>query len=169
MGRALSLGFVLFATWMLLSGEYSLHHGLVLGLGIASVVAVVLIALRMDVVDHEGHPVHLPFRFVGYLVWLLVEIVKSSVDVTKRIWSPSLPVSPTMYILKTSQPSELGQVIYANSITLTPGTVTVRLDRDNILVHAIAREVGDDLAAGEMDRRVSALETSGAVEAEAMK
>lgn len=160
---------VLFATWMLLSGEFSLHHGLVLGLGIASVILVVLIAVRMDVVDHEGHPIHLTRRFIGYWFWLLVEIVKASLDVTKRIWSPSLPISPTMYILKASQPGELGQVIYANSITLTPGTVTVRLDGGDILVHAIAREVGDDLARGEMDRRVTRLEASGITEAESAK
>lgn len=160
---------VLFATWMLLSGEYSLHHGLVLGLGIASVILVVLIAVRMDVVDHEGHPIHLTQRFIGYWFWLLVEIVKASLDVTKRIWSPSLPISPTMYILKASQPGELGQVIYANSITLTPGTVTVRLDGGDILVHAIAREVGDDLAGGEMDRRVTRLEASGITVAESAK
>jgi multicomponent Na+:H+ antiporter subunit E len=168
-GRALSLGIVLFATWMLLSGEFSIDHGLVLGLGIASVVLVVLIAVRMEVVDHEGHPVHLTLRFIGYWTWLLVEIVKSSLDMTKRIWSPSLPISPTMYILKVSQPGELGQVIYANSITLTPGTVTVRLDDGDILVHAIAREVGDDLAGGEMDRRVTLLEASGIEAPESMK
>lgn len=161
MARALSLGIVLFTTWMLLSGEFSLDHGLVLGLGIASVILVVVIAVRMDVVDHEGHPIHLTQRFVGYWFWLLLEIVKAGIDVTKRIWSPSLPISPTMYILKTSQPGELGQVIYANSITLTPGTVTVRLDGGDILVHAIARDVGDDLAGGEMDRRVTQLEASG--------
>ncbi|MBE9556486.1 MAG: Na+/H+ antiporter subunit E [Proteobacteria bacterium] len=169
MARALSLGMVLFATWMLLSGEFSLHHGLVLGLGIASVILVVLIAVRMDVVDHEGHPIHLTRRFVGYWFWLLLEIVKASLDVTKRIWSPSLPISPTMYILKASQPGELGQVIYANSITLTPGTVTVRLDGGDILVHAIARGVGDDLASGEMDRRVTRLEASGITVAESAK
>lgn len=161
MARALSLGIVLFATWMLLSGEFSLHHGLVLGLGIASVVLVVVIAVRMDVVDHEGHPIHLSHRFIGYWVWLLLEIVKSSIDATKRIWSPSLPISPAMYLLKTSQPGELGQVIYANSITLTPGTVTIGLEGGDILVHALAREFGDDLAEGEMDRRVTRLEASG--------
>lgn len=161
MARALSLGIVLFATWMLLSGEFSLDHGLVLGLGIASVILVVLIAVRMDVVDHEGHPIHLTQRFIGYWLWLIAEIVKAAIDVTRRIWSPSLPISPAMYILKAGQSGELGQVIYANSITLTPGTVTVRLDCGDIMVHAIAREVGDDLAGGEMDRRVTRLEASG--------
>jgi multicomponent Na+:H+ antiporter subunit E len=167
--RTLSLGVVLFATWMLLSGEFSVHHGLVLGLGIASVILVVLIAVRMDVVDQEGHPIHLTQRFIGYWLWLLLEIVKSSIDMTRLIWSPSLPVSPTMYILKAGQPGELGQVIYANSITLTPGTVTVRLDGGDILVHAITREMGEDLATGEMDRRVTRLAASGIEVAEGAK
>ena len=86
---------------------------------------------------------------------------KAGIDVTRRIWSPSLPISPAMYILTAGQPGELGQVIYANSITLTPGTVTVRLDGGDIMVHAITREAGDDLASGEMDRRVTRLEASG--------
>lgn len=156
MGRALSLATVMFATWMLLSGEVSLHHGLILGLGVFSVFLVVAIAFRMDVVDHEGHPVHLTPRFISYWAWLLVEIVKASIDVTKRIWSPALPISPALYILKASQPTELGQVVYANSITLTPGTVTIRLDKGDLLVHAIAVDLGEDLAGGEMDRRVTA-------------
>lgn len=156
--RALSLGGVLAAAWLLLSGHYT---PLILALGLISVVAVVAIALRMDVVDHEGFPIHLTRRFPGYWLWLGVEIVKANIDVAKRVWSPGLPISPTLYLLKTSQPGELGQVIYANSITLTPGTVSVSLVDGKILVHAIAREVGDDLAAGEMDRRVTRLETSG--------
>jgi len=167
--RTLSLGVILFATWMLLSGEISLHHTLVFVLGIASVVLVLLIAVRMDVVDREGHPIHLTHRFIGYWFWLLVEIIKASIDVTKRIWSRDLPVSPTMFILKTSQPTELGQVIYANSITLTPGTVSVRLQGGNILVHAIAMEVGEDLAGGEMDRRVTRLEAKAVEPAERAK
>ncbi|MDH3228333.1 MAG: Na+/H+ antiporter subunit E, partial [Alphaproteobacteria bacterium] len=88
-------------------------------------------------------------------------IVKANIDVAKRVWSPSLPISPTLFLLPTSQPGALGQVIYANSITLTPGTVSVSLEDGKILVHAIAKEVGDDLATGEMDRRVTRLEASG--------
>lgn len=156
--RALSLGLVLFATWILLSGHYT---PLLLTLGVASTVLSVLIALRMDVVDRESHPVHLTPGLVGYLGWLLVEIVKASIDVTKRIWSPAMPVSPAVYHLRATQPSELGQVIYANSITLTPGTVTLGIEDGDLYVHAIAEDVGDDLAEGEMDRRVAALEAQG--------
>ncbi len=153
--RAISLGLFLFATWILLSGHYT---PLLLGLGLASTVAVVGIALRMDVVDHEGHPVHLTARFLGYWTWLAVEIVKANIDVARRIWAPSLPIDPVMIRLRASQPTELGQVIYANSITLTPGTVAVRLDGGEVLVHAVAGDMADDLAGGEMDRRVTRLE-----------
>ena len=156
--RVLSLAGFLAGTWLLLSGHYT---PLILGFGAVSVVAVVAIALRMDVIDHEGHPIQLTTRFLGYWFWLAIEIVKANFDVARRIWSPSLNISPTLFRLKTSQPGELGQVIYANSITLTPGTVSVSLDEGEILVHAIAREVGDDLAGGEMDRRVTRLEASG--------
>ncbi len=162
--RAISLGLFLFITWILLSGHYT---PLLIGLGVASSVLVVAIALRMDVVDHEGHPVHLTFRFAGYWTWLLIEIVKANIDVARRIWSPSLPISPTIVRLRASQPTELGQVIYANSITLTPGTVTVRLDDGEVLVHAIAAEMASDLAGGEMDRRVTRLEAGGKSQPEA--
>lgn len=153
--RALSLAVVLAVVWLLLSGHYT---PLILSFGVASVVAVVAISLRMDVVDHEGLPIHLTRHFPWYWIWLGGEIVKANIDVARRIWSPSLPISPTLFLLRASQPGELGQVIYANSITLTPGTVSVSLNDGKILVHAIARSVGDELAAGEMDRRVARLE-----------
>lgn len=153
--RAVSLGLLLFVTWALLSGHFT---PLLIGLGVASTILVVVIALRMDVVDREGHPVHLTTGFIGYWFWLSIEIVKANIDVAKRIWSPRLPISPVLFRLRASQPGELGQVIYGNSITLTPGTVTVQIDDGDLLVHAIAEEVGEDLARGEMDRRVTRLE-----------
>lgn len=156
--RVLSLAGVLAVTWLLLSGHYT---PLIMGFGLVSVVAVLAISLRMDLIDHEGHPIHLTTRFLGYWFWLAIEIAKANVDVARRIWSPSLSISPTLFRLKISQQGELGQVIYANSITLTPGTVSVSLGEGDILVHAIAREVGDDLLGGEMDRRVTRLEASG--------
>lgn len=155
--RAVSLGLLLLVTWILLSGHFT---PLLLGFGVASAILVVLIAVRMNVVDREGHPIHLTTRFIGYWLWLAVEVVKASIDVARRIWSPRLPISPTLFQLRASQPGELGQVIYGNSITLTPGTVTVQIDDGNLLVHAIAAEVGEDLAGGEMDRRVTRLEAS---------
>ncbi len=156
--HSISLGLLLFGVWLLLSGFF---EPLLLGLGVVSCLVVVLIAHRMDVIDHEGQPIHLGWRILTYWVWLTVEIVKASLDVARRILDPKLPIHPVLVRVKASQASELGQVIYANSITLTPGTVSMQVDGGEILVHAIAREMAEDLEGGEMDRRVTAVERGG--------
>jgi len=154
-GRALSLGILLFLTWLLLSGFF---QAFLLSLGVGSCALVVYIALRMDVADREAHPIHLSLRIIGYWFWLLKEIWLAAIDVTKRVLAPKLDISPVLVQLKTSQKTELGQVIYANSITLTPGTFTIRVFDDQILVHALSREAAAGLAAGDMDRRVTEVE-----------
>ena len=153
--HALSLGAVLIGLWLLLSGHYTFF---LLTLGAASIVLVLVIALRMDVVDQEGHPVHLTFTALLYWPWLGWQIVKANIDVARRILAPGLPISPTVFRVKASQKSEVGKVMYANSITLTPGTVSMRLEGDEIEVHALSREAAEELRQGEMDRRVSAVE-----------
>ena len=153
-----SIGFAvsLFVLWLMLSGFFS---GLLLTLGVASSLLVVLIAHRMDVVDHEGYPVHLNLsRLIRYGVWLALQVIKSNVDVCRRIWTWPLAISPAVVRVHSSQKSKLGQVILANSITLTPGTVSINLWRNEIRVHALTRESAAELQAGEMDSRVSALE-----------
>jgi multicomponent Na+:H+ antiporter subunit E len=154
-GRALSLGILLFLTWLLLSGFF---QAFLLTLGVLSCLLVVYIALRMDVADREAHPVHLSPRIIGYWFWLLKEIWLAAIDVTKRVLSRKPDISPVLVQLKTSQRTELGQVIYANSITLTPGTFAIRIFDDQILVHALSREGAEALAEGEMDRRVTRVE-----------
>ena len=154
--HSISLGLVLFGVWLLLSGFF---EPLLLGLGVLSCVIVVLIAHRMDVIDHEGHPIHLGWRILTYWAWLTVEIVKANLDVARRVLDPKLPIHPVVVRVETTQASELGHVIYANSITLTPGTVSMQVESGEILVHAIAREMAEDLASGEMDRRVTAVES----------
>jgi multicomponent Na+:H+ antiporter subunit E len=156
--QAISLGLVLYVVWLLLSGHF---EPLLLGLGVLSCVVVVLITRRMDVVDREGHPIHLARGASTYWPWLLWEIVKSNIDVAKRVLDPSLRISPTLIRLTPTQKSDLGLVIYANSITLTPGTITVDLEPGSLLVHAIAREGAESLEAGDMDRRVTRMMAEG--------
>ena len=153
--HAISLGILLALIWLTLSGFF---EPLLLILGVISCVAVVLIAHRMDVIDHEGHPIHLGWRIFAYWIWLSWEIVKSNIEVARHILDPALPISPCLIRVKASQKSELGHVIYANSITLTPGTVSMLVQDRTILVHAIAEEMAEDLNSGEMDRRVTAVE-----------
>ncbi len=124
----------------------------------ASVVSVVWIAQRMDVIDHEGHPIHLTMRAFLYWPWLIVEIIKANIDVARVILRRKMPINPSLIEVKSTQETELGQVVYANSITLTPGTVTVAIDKDIMTVHALTGGAAEDLQSGEMDRRVTTLE-----------
>ena len=153
--HALSLGLVLFILWLLLSGFFEI---LLLSLGAGSVLAVVWIAYRMDVIDHEGHPVHLTARALLYWPWLTMEIIKTNIDVAAVIVRRKMPIHPSVIKVKATQETELGQVIYANSITLTPGTVTIAVDKDIMTIHALTRGAAKDLESGEMDRRVTNLE-----------
>lgn len=153
--RSVSLFLVLCVLWLLLSGFY---QPLLLGLGIASSLLVTWIARRMDVVDHEGHPIHLSWRAPLYWSWLAWEIVKSNIDVAKIILAPSLPISPKVIQLPASQKDELGHVIYANSITLTPGTLSIDVIDHTIVVHALTEAGAAALETGDMDRRIVRME-----------
>lgn len=144
---------LLFLFWMALSGHTS---ALLLGLGVASVALTVFLSHRMDVIDHESYPLHHFSSFPGFFFYIIVEIVKANVDVVKRILSPKQAViSPQMIEIPQSQKSDLGAVIYANSITLTPGTVTIRLSDDKLVVHALSEETATELASGTMSEEIS--------------
>lgn len=155
MAHAISLALVSYGLWLLLSGHY---NALLLSLGVVSILIVVMIALRMDVIDREGHPIHLTIKILPYWSWLGWQIIRSNLDVARRILSPTMPISPTVLRVKASQRSALGKVIYANSITLTPGTVSINIETNEIEVHALTREAAAGLRAGEMNRRVAELE-----------
>jgi multicomponent Na+:H+ antiporter subunit E len=143
----ISLGLLMFALWLGLSGHF---EPLLLGLGVISTALTVYLAIRMDIVDHESHPVHLTYSLVRHLFFLLRDVVVANIDVSKRILSPGSTISPQLIRVPLTQRSTLGKVIYANSITLTPGTVSLRLDEDSILVHALTREGAEDLASQRM-------------------
>jgi multicomponent Na+:H+ antiporter subunit E len=153
--RYVSLSGFLLAFWLALSGHYSFA---LVAAGAISVLACLLAARRLRIVDREGHPIELFRGALTYLPWLMWEIAKSGWAVTKIILHPGLPISPTMTVVKASQRTGAGIATYANSITLTPGTITVGVDRDELTIHALVREGADDLEAGGMDRRVSLCE-----------
>lgn len=155
--RAVYLGLFLFGLWFLLSGNFV---ALLLALGVVSSVFVVAIALRMNIVDRETHPIHLHSTIVFYWIWLTWQIIKANIDVARRVLDPRLPISPKLLRVKATQKTDLGRVSYANSITLTPGTVTVSVEGDSVLVHALTCEAAEALAKGEMDRRVTKIELS---------
>ncbi|QQX81288.1 Na+/H+ antiporter subunit E [Shewanella sp. KX20019] len=139
-----------------INSNYS--NALLLSLGAASILLVLYIAHRMDVIDHESQPVHLSLKMPSYLLWLTKEVIVANISVVKHIWLGNSSISPTLVTIDASQRTDLGKVIYANSITLTPGTVTVDLVGDRMTIHALIKDNIDTLKAGEMDRRVTELE-----------
>jgi multicomponent Na+:H+ antiporter subunit E len=142
--------------WVLLSGFFT---PFLLGVGFASVVLVVWLAHRMAVADHEGHPIHLGPAALWYWPWLAKEIAKSAWAVTKIILHPRLPIRPTLVQFAPSQRTEVGLATHANSITLTPGTISVDVGRREFLVHALTAESAAGVqSGGEMDARVARFE-----------
>ncbi len=149
---------VLMGVWLLWSGHYT---PLLLTLGAVSCALVVFISYRMHIIDDEGQPTSLGlFRSLAYLAWLAVEVVKANIDVAKRVlsWDIDAAISPCRAWIEAPQRTPLGQVIYANSITLTPGTVSIELGEGKILVHALSAAGLADLQTGKMAEKASDLE-----------
>ena len=153
--HALVLGASLAAFWLLLSGYFT--STLLLSLGAISVLVTVYLTLRCDRHDGERVELRIDLPIMRYWLWLMVEIVKANIDVAKLILSPKMALSPRMVRVKATQSTDVGIVIYANSITLTPGTVTVDIEGDELLVHAITQEMADGVTSGDMGERVTAL------------
>lgn len=126
--------------------------------GVASALMVTWFARRMNVVDDEGHPVQLGPRALLYWVWLFKEIVLSAWSVSKIIMHPKLPISPTLVRFKPTQKTDVGLVLHANSITLTPGTIAIEANAHEFFVHGITRASAHGVIDSEMDRRVTACE-----------
>jgi len=152
--RLASIALAMFVYWLLLSGH---AKPWLVASGAVCAVAVALFGLRMGYADEEGHPVGLIPRGLVYWPWLVKEIVLSALNVSRLILDPKLPISPSLVRTKATQKTATGLVSYANSITLTPGTISVEVNsRDKeILVHAISSGAAEGLAGGEMDRRVT--------------
>ena len=154
--RALGLGAILFIFWLLLSGHYT---PMLIGLGLGSCGLVVGLAMRMDLVDHEGVPLQLGGRFWVYFPWLMKEIFIANVNVARVILNPKLPISPVVTHFRASQESDLGKTIYANSITLTPGTITTSIQGQDLEIHALTLKDIDGREEDQMDHRVSWVES----------
>lgn len=153
--RSISLSLILFGTWLLWSGHF---EPILLGFGVFSCVFVTFLNKKMERYEGVSHENRLGLRWIGYGPWLLWEIAKANWNVARIILKPSLPIKPRLMRIRASQKTDLAKVIYANSITLTPGTITLDVRDDKFLVHALSDEAAADLDTGEMDRRVSAME-----------
>lgn len=153
--RYLLLGLALFGFWLVLSGHY---EPLIISFGVFSCLLVVYLAWRMDREDRYTFPVRLTWRVALYVLWLVKEIFRANVSVARIILDPKLPISPIMVPFKARMKSDLCRVIYANSITLTPGTITTGTEGDVLRIHALTWHDVDGREEDEMDHRICALE-----------
>jgi multicomponent Na+:H+ antiporter subunit E len=151
-----SMGLTLAALWFALSGYTT---PLLSGFGVASTLFVCFLSIRMGVCDEEGLPIYVHWwALIKYVMWLTMEIVKANIDVTKQVLAPRLKIAPVVVRLPARQRTAVGRVIYANSITLTPGTVAIELDGECVDVHSLSHEGAADLERGEMHARVCSVE-----------
>ena len=153
--RAAILFVLFYAFWILMSGFFT---PFLLAAGAVSSLAVLWLANRMAVTDREGHPVHLLWSALLYWPWLVREILKSALEVSKVILDPRLLASPTVVRFKPRQRTVVGLVTHANSITLTPGTLSVEVAPEEFLVHGLTRASAAAAVDSDMDRRVARFE-----------
>jgi len=152
--RKLVLLVLLAATWMLWSGFFK---PLLLSLGVFSCLLTYVVVKRMGYFNDQFFALHFSFRLFSFWLWLGREVIRSSLDVARIVLSPSLPISPRVIEIKVTAQHPVDQVIFANSITLTPGTLALDLHDGIIKVHALTEAGARDLLSGEMDKRVAQL------------
>ena len=151
--KSFILFLILFSLWLLMSGHYNV---LIVSLGIISCAFCVYVAKRGKLIDDEGLPIFFMPRLLNYLIWLFKEILKSNLITAKVIINGKY--EPETFTVKTSQITDVAKVIYANSITLTPGTVTTKIQKGVFEVHALNSDFGNDVRTNEMDKKVTWLE-----------
>ncbi|GJL91300.1 Na+/H+ antiporter subunit E [Hyphococcus sp.] len=156
MGRFIILVVALGALWLLLSGYFDVP--ILLGLGAVSVLFSAWLAHRAKVLDQDSVPMGLLPRILGYWVWLAGEIGKANLAVMRQALAVEPKLSPKLFLVPNPPKSDVGKATFANSITLTPGTVSVDLREDGILVHGLTEELCDVAAITDMGERVARCE-----------
>ena len=153
--RVLVLLAALVAAWLLWSG---LYKPLLLFLGALSCLLTFLLVRRIDYFDDELYALRLSLDLLRYWIWLIGQIIRSSIDVSRIVLHPKLPISPRVIDVKAEAERPFYLVTLGNSITLTPGTLSIDVHDGVIKVHALTEAGASDLEAGEMNRRVAEIE-----------
>jgi multicomponent Na+:H+ antiporter subunit E len=143
----------MFGFWILLSGKFDLFH---LTLGVISSALVSFLSTDLFMYEQGKNRVSTGLRFLMYLPWLLYQIVLSTLHVTFLALHPKMKdqIDPTIVTFKTTLKTDIAKVALANSITLTPGTITIRVVDQVFHVHAISRKAAAGLP-GEMEERLA--------------
>jgi multicomponent Na+:H+ antiporter subunit E len=154
--RPLLLFLALEFFYLALSGQF--HSRFLMIGGVISSATITLLAARMRVLDREGVPYEFWLRTALYVPWLLWQIVLANIDVARRVWNPKLPIAPRVDRIPITLKTGFGISTYANSITLTPGTVTIEAKDDHFIVHSLVDAMAEDLLAGGMHDRCKWIE-----------
>jgi multicomponent Na+:H+ antiporter subunit E len=144
---------ILFAFWMLLSGKFDAFH-LTLGIICSALIAYLFHDLLFANV-RVGDMRIIFTRFIVYIPWLILQIVLSNIHVALLVLRPKMPICPQIIKFETKLETDISCVALANSITLTPGTITMDIKDGVYYVHALSQKVADDLNTGEMEDRVA--------------
>ncbi len=146
---------IMFGFWILLSGKFDLFH---LTLGVLSSALVSFLSADLFMYDQGKNRLSTGIRFLLYIPWLLYQIVLSTLHVTFLALHPKMKdrIDPTIVTFKTKLKTNIAKVALANSITLTPGTITIRIEDDIFYVHAISRKAAAGLP-GEMEDRLASI------------
>jgi multicomponent Na+:H+ antiporter subunit E len=145
---------ILSVFWLLLSGMY---NPLLLSFGMTSIVVVLIVLRRMENADKKRQQVGTGLRLIRYIPWLIAQVLKSSIHVTKLIWGSPNKVSPTLAKINISNVPPNKRVLYANSITLTPGTLCVDLKGDELTIHALQKSSITELEEGYMENKITSI------------
>lgn len=149
--RILILTLALVGTWLVWSG---LFKPLLLGLGVISVGLTVWLCLRMGLHRKEVFALDLVPNLLTFWVMLLRDIVKANITVARIVLTPSLPISPTLVRLEPPLPGQVGRATLANSITLTPSTVTLDAHRGVFIVHCLTEASAQETRDSDIGRRL---------------
>ena len=156
------LGLLLAAVWLLISGKFEAAYLFWGAVSVALVLGFSYRLRRIPVLEATGTSAQISVpRLLLYLVWLLWQMIKSGVYVASLVLRPRLQIEPVIVRFTSRQPNVIARVILGNSITLTPGTLTLAVSGDRFVVHALTRDTGDDPFNGEMGVKVCRLYSRG--------
>ena len=141
--------------WVLLSWHF---EPLIVLCGAVSVAATVAIMRRLDLMDREGAPFELTLRVLVFIPWLVREIVMANLQMARVVLSPRLRIQPHLIRVPASQRTAVGLAIHANTITITPGTISLDVRDGVILVHALTEAAASEDGSGDIDRKISWVE-----------
>ncbi len=136
---------VLTLLWVLLAG--SLRQDELIAAGVAAVLVTLIAGPRLAVLSGVRLTLLAPLYLLSYLGTFFLALIRANLDMARRVLSPSLPIRPAVVEVETRLKSPLGRMLLANSITLTPGTLSIDIQGDRILVHWIDCPPGTDLKA----------------------